>query len=100
MTDSEKKSFWKQMVDLDIPTSTTDSHLAFEENPFQKAIDRYLEEKDVIGMQKKMAEDLKELRQAVQSIDNAELVRGFMQDIRSKLTHVYHELTVRFSSHH
>jgi len=100
MVDKEKKAFWKEMVDLDVPASTLDSSLAFEENPFKKALDRYWSENNFVETQRKMADELKELREAVQSIDNAELVKGFIHDIRSKLTHVYQELALRFSSPH
>ena len=85
----------QSLADLEFKDVIAESPFSFEQPQFKKILHRHWKDKNFTEMQRKIAEEYRNLRDAALEMNEAEAAFHRMMQVRQKLVDVYRELMVK-----
>jgi flagellar hook-basal body complex protein FliE len=89
----------QSLANLEFKNLSFDSHASFEQPSFKKAFHRHWKDKNFNDMQRKIAEEYRNLKEVALEMHEAEAAFHKMMQLRQKLVDVYSHLLVKSKSH-
>jgi flagellar hook-basal body complex protein FliE len=85
----------RSLADLEFKNLSLDNSNCFEEKSFKKAFHRHWKDKNFNEMERKIAEEYQNLKEAALEMNEAEAAFHKMMQLRQKLVDVYRHLLVK-----